>query len=144
MYYQIDFLKDVIDQGTSGIFGSSNPWVLDRARGTGCCVLDIDHGEVHLNTAEGSHDAWDGSITPFERAWVAKLVSVVRHHECDESRNREFVGGDAWVLGATALYLVELLSTASRVASGRSESWTLEQSRRYGSRWIQEWTASDV
>jgi hypothetical protein len=129
---------------TPGIFGSSNPWVLDRARGTRCCILDIDRGEVHLNNAEGDHEAWDGSITSFERAWVAKLVSVVRHHECDESRNRDFVGSDAWVLGAAALFLVELLSTASRVASGQSATWALEQSRRYGSTWIQEWSSSDV
>jgi hypothetical protein len=141
---QIDSLKDVIDQFTPGIFGSSNPWVLDRARGSRCCILDIDRGEIHLNNAEGDNEAWDGSITSFERAWVAKLVSVVRHHECEENRNRDFVGSDAWVLGATAIFLVELLSTASRVASGQSESWALEQSRRYGSRWIKEWTASDV
>jgi hypothetical protein len=141
---QIDFLKDVIDQSTPGIFGSSNPWVLDRARGTRCCVLDLDHGDIHLNNFDGNMKAWDGSITSFERAWVAKLVSVVRHHECDENRNRDFVGGDAWVIGATALYLIELLSTASRVAYGQNESWVSEQSRRYGSGWIQEWSASDV
>ncbi len=144
MTNQIDCLKDVIDQKTPGIFGSSNPWVLDRARGTGCCILDIDHGEIHLNNAEGDIGAWDGSITSFERAWVAKLVSVVRHHESDESRNREFVGSDAWVLGATAIYLVEFLSVASRVSTGQSENWASEQCRRYGSSWIQEWSASDV
>jgi hypothetical protein len=137
-------LKDVIDQVTPGIFGSSNPWVLDRARGTKCCILDIDRGEIHLNNSEDDVEAWDGSITSFERAWVAKLVSVVRHHESDEDRNRDFVGSDAWVIGATAIYLVELLSTASRVVSGHSESWASEQRRRYGSRWIREWSSSDV
>ena len=137
-------MKDVIDRKTPGIFGSSNPWVLDRARGSGCCILDIDHGEIHLNNSERVDDAWDGSITSFERAWVAKLVSVVRHHENDESRNRDFVGSDAWVQGATAIFLVELLSTTSRVASGQSETWAVEQSRRYGLKWIQEWSACDV
>jgi hypothetical protein len=142
--FQIDTLKDVIDQVTPGIFGSSNPWVLDRARGTKCCILDIDRGEIHLNNPEVDVEAWDGSITSFERAWVAKLVSVVRHHESDENRNREFVGSDAWVIGATAIYLVELLSTASRVLSSHNESWASEQCRRYGSRWIREWSSSDV
>ena len=140
---QIDSLKDVIDQITPGIFGSSNPWVLDRALGSGCCILDIDRGEIYLNNSQADSEVWDGSITSFERAWVAKLVSVVRHHECDESRNREFVGSDSWVIGATAIYLIELLSIASRVAN-KSESWGSEQCRRYGSRWIQEWSSSDV
>ena len=126
----------MIDKVTPGIFGSSNPWVLDRARGTKCCILDIDRGEIHLNNSEDDVEAWDGSITSFERAWVAKLVSVVRHHESDEDRNRDFVGSDAWVIGATALYLVELLSTASRVVSGHSESWASEQRRRYEKRFF--------